>query len=131
MGSCWTGGSQGNDLLLGVAEEEERLRELKEEDVLWDGKEIDYDLEENCVSSNNAGGRLSRYPYQSATINVPHSIPNKISEPLLEKEEILVPPHEFVAHNHQNFSVVEGIGRTLKGRDLTRVRNAVLKWTGF
>ncbi|GLJ18183.1 hypothetical protein SUGI_0321410 [Cryptomeria japonica] len=135
MGSCWTGGSQWNELLLGVGgEEEERLRELKEEDVLWDEKETDCNLEENGVSSNNnAGGKLSQYPYQSAAINVPHSTPNNRSETLLQKEENLVPPHEFVAHNHPNLSVVEGkgIGRTLKGRDLTKVRYAVLKWTGF
>jgi hypothetical protein len=44
----------------------------------------------------------------------------------------MVPPHEIVArraaaHN----SVLEGAGRTLKGRDLRRVRNAVLRRTGF
>ncbi|CAL4896835.1 unnamed protein product [Urochloa decumbens] len=46
--------------------------------------------------------------------------------------EAMVPPHEIVArraaaHN----SVLEGAGRTLKGRDLRRVRNAVLRRTGF
>lgn len=46
--------------------------------------------------------------------------------------DAMVPPHEIVArraaaHN----SVLEGAGRTLKGRDLRRVRNAVLRRTGF
>ncbi|XWS43591.1 hypothetical protein CRYUN_Cryun16bG0117300 [Craigia yunnanensis] len=43
-----------------------------------------------------------------------------------------VPPHEYLARRRgASFSVHEGIGRTLKGRDLRRVRNAVWKKTGF
>lgn len=43
-----------------------------------------------------------------------------------------VPPHEFLARRRgASFSVHEGIGRTLKGRDLRRVRNAIWKKTGF
>ncbi|XP_047050734.1 uncharacterized protein LOC124655955 [Lolium rigidum] len=49
-----------------------------------------------------------------------------------DEGDAMVPPHEIVArraaaHN----SVLEGAGRTLKGRDLRRVRNAVLRRTGF
>lgn len=48
----------------------------------------------------------------------------------------MVPPHEWLARKLarsqiSSFSVCEGIGRTLKGRDLKRVRNAVLTKTGF
>ncbi|KAF3453458.1 hypothetical protein FNV43_RR03898 [Rhamnella rubrinervis] len=47
-----------------------------------------------------------------------------------------VPPHEFIARKLarsqiSSFSVFEGVGRTLKGRDLSKVRNAVLTKTGF
>ncbi|KAM7526216.1 hypothetical protein LguiA_016118 [Lonicera macranthoides] len=43
-----------------------------------------------------------------------------------------LPPHEYLARNRiASFSVHEGIGRTLKGRDLSRVRNAIWKKTGF
>ncbi|KAJ3674864.1 hypothetical protein LUZ60_005480 [Juncus effusus] len=47
-----------------------------------------------------------------------------------------VPPHEWLAkkmarNNISSFSVCEGAGRTLKGRDLSRVRHAVLSKTGF
>uniref|UniRef100_A0A6P4BKF6 nucleosome-remodeling factor subunit BPTF n=1 Tax=Ziziphus jujuba TaxID=326968 RepID=A0A6P4BKF6_ZIZJJ len=47
-----------------------------------------------------------------------------------------VPPHEFIARRLarsqiSSFSVFEGVGRTLKGRDLSKVRNAVLTKTGF
>ncbi|XP_073014150.1 protein S40-6 [Typha latifolia] len=47
-----------------------------------------------------------------------------------------VPPHEWLARKMarsqiSSFSVCEGVGRTLKGRDLSKVRNAVLTRTGF
>ncbi|KAK1426286.1 hypothetical protein QVD17_14957 [Tagetes erecta] len=44
----------------------------------------------------------------------------------------LIPPHEYLAKGRiASFSVHEGIGRTLKGRDLSRVRNAIWKKIGF
>ncbi|KAK4780181.1 hypothetical protein SAY87_016287 [Trapa incisa] len=50
--------------------------------------------------------------------------------------ESRLPPHEFLARQVArtkigSFSVHEGVGRTLKGRDLSRVRNAVWARTGF
>ncbi|KAG4974443.1 hypothetical protein AAZX31_11G173600 [Glycine max] len=43
-----------------------------------------------------------------------------------------VPPHEFLARNRvASFSVHEGVGRTLKGRDLSTLRNAIWAKTGF
>lgn len=47
-----------------------------------------------------------------------------------------IPPHEWIARRIargqiSSFSVCEGAGRTLKGRDLSRMRNAVLTKTGF
>ncbi|KAI4321956.1 hypothetical protein MLD38_035276 [Melastoma candidum] len=47
-----------------------------------------------------------------------------------------LPPHEFIAkrlaRSHiWSFSVFEGAGRKLKGRDLSAVRHAVLAKTGF
>lgn len=48
-----------------------------------------------------------------------------------EEDEKMVPPHVIVARSHVTFSVFEGVGRTLKGRDLRRVRNAVFRKTGF
>ncbi|KAI3456922.1 hypothetical protein Pfo_013585 [Paulownia fortunei] len=51
-------------------------------------------------------------------------------------EGYAIPPHEWIARKQargqiSSFSVCEGAGRTLKGRDLSRVRNAVLTKTGF
>ncbi|KAL3653681.1 hypothetical protein CASFOL_003362 [Castilleja foliolosa] len=45
--------------------------------------------------------------------------------------EEMVPPHVIVARSHVTFSVFEGAGRTLKGRDLRRLRNTVFQKTGF
>ncbi|KAJ4844378.1 hypothetical protein Tsubulata_002325 [Turnera subulata] len=47
-----------------------------------------------------------------------------------------MPPHEFIARRLassqiSSFSVLEGVGRKLKGRDLSKVRHAVLTKTGF
>ncbi|XP_008812625.2 uncharacterized protein LOC103723486 [Phoenix dactylifera] len=45
-----------------------------------------------------------------------------------------VPPHEYLAREHGRMvatSVFEGVGRTLKGRDMSRVRDAVWSQTGF
>ncbi|XP_059306118.1 protein S40-7-like [Lycium ferocissimum] len=54
-----------------------------------------------------------------------------------EGDDEMLPPHEIVARGGSSrspkttFSVLEGVGRTLKGRDLRRVRNAVFRQTGF
>ena len=51
-------------------------------------------------------------------------------------DDTMIPPHEWIAkklarNQISSFSVCEGAGRTLKGRDLKRVRNAILSKTGF
>ncbi|MCD7472966.1 hypothetical protein HAX54_014410 [Datura stramonium] len=48
----------------------------------------------------------------------------------------MVPPHEYIARRAArnqiaSFSMMEGVGRTLKGRDLSKLRNAILTKTGF
>ncbi|MCD9646991.1 hypothetical protein HAX54_037269 [Datura stramonium] len=53
-------------------------------------------------------------------------------EDLYLNHENEIPPHEYLARTRvASFSVHEGIGRTLKGRDLSRVRNAIWKKIGF
>ncbi|XP_020221544.1 uncharacterized protein LOC109804167 [Cajanus cajan] len=50
-----------------------------------------------------------------------------------EEESEMVPPHEYLARSQKLVanSVFEGVGRTLKGRDMSRVRDAVWNQTGF
>ncbi|KAG8091593.1 hypothetical protein GUJ93_ZPchr0012g19673 [Zizania palustris] len=58
---------------------------------------------------------------------------------LLRGDATILPPHEMVARASAGglgapanpSSMLEGVGRTLKGRDLRRVRDAVLRQTGF
>ncbi|XP_077234449.1 protein S40-7-like [Tasmannia lanceolata] len=54
----------------------------------------------------------------------------------VDGDDEMLPPHEMVARGSARspmttFSVLEGAGRTLKGRDLRQVRNAVWRRTGF
>lgn len=82
----------------------------------------------------------------SAPVNVPSMMRNpkkfgQLSEFSEEREnnedddddeEEMLPPHEIVAMKLKSTSsVLEGVGRTLKGRDLRQVRNAVWRQTGF
>ncbi|KAK7306425.1 hypothetical protein VNO77_44364 [Canavalia gladiata] len=75
---------------------------------------------------------------------VANSLPVKIPERMLrrrgsgeeekEAEEEKVPPHEILERRMDGkmaFSVCTGNGRTLKGRDLSQVRNSILRLTGF
>ncbi|CAK9159843.1 unnamed protein product [Ilex paraguariensis] len=78
---------------------------------------------------------------QSAPVNVP-AMPRKVPKSELTNvdddvdDDEMLPPHEIVARGSAQspkttFSVLEGVGRTLKGRDLRQVRNAVWRQTGF
>lgn len=56
--------------------------------------------------------------------------------PEKDEDEERLPPHELIAREYARsqittFSMCEGAGRTLKGRDQSRVRTAVLRQTGF
>ncbi|XP_022634296.1 uncharacterized protein LOC106755668 isoform X3 [Vigna radiata var. radiata] len=79
--------------------------------------------------------------HQSAPVNVP-ILSDKARRRQCEFDDDdeededgeMVPPHEIVARNSAQspilaYSVMEGIGRTLKGRDLRQVRNAVWRQT--
>ncbi|CAA2981730.1 Hypothetical predicted protein [Olea europaea subsp. europaea] len=89
-----------------------------------------------------------RFYHQSAPVNVPilsaamQRRRNEFLDVVDDVEEVeeeegngeVVPPHEMVAAKHSPLlacSVLEGAGRTLKGRDLRQVRNAVWRRTGF
>jgi len=101
-------------------------------------------------SSDEYSGSARMY-HRSAPVNVPPWSKNNQSsmKPQLtanpgleevedddENDEERLPPHEITAREHARtqmttFSMCEGLGRTLKGRDQSRVRNAVWRQTGF
>ncbi|KAJ7946283.1 Senescence regulator [Quillaja saponaria] len=79
----------------------------------------------------------------SAPVNVPdwskilrvesvESLP-AIDDDLDDMDPEMIPPHEYLARSRNTAakSVFEGVGRTLKGRDMSRVRDAVWSQTGF
>ncbi|KAM7526019.1 hypothetical protein LguiA_015921 [Lonicera macranthoides] len=78
---------------------------------------------------------------QSVPVNVPllpkkvRNVGELVDDVEIDEEEGMLPPHEIVARGSRSpkttFSVLEGAGRTLKGRDLRQVRNAVWRQTGF
>ncbi|TKW04305.1 hypothetical protein SEVIR_7G099800v4 [Setaria viridis] len=96
----------------------------------------------------NAGPAAPPY-HQSAPVRVPVRPPRKPEmgrwdefddddDDFRRGDATMQPPHEMVARSSAGgagptapFSMLEGAGRTLKGRDLRRVRDAVLRQTGF
>ncbi|KAJ9679963.1 hypothetical protein PVL29_021760 [Vitis rotundifolia] len=93
-------------------------------------------------SSGDSTGSGSGKFLMSAPVNVPAWPSNGVRRRRSDLDDYddleddtkteMLPPHEIVARSHvMTFSVVEGVGRTLKGRDLRRVRNAVFQKTGF
>lgn len=83
--------------------------------------------------------------HQSAPVNIPvmpeslrrraKELDDAVSEEEDDEDDgVRLPPHELVASRHSpmlSCSVLEGAGRTLKGRDLRQVRNAIWRKTGF
>lgn len=60
--------------------------------------------------------------------------PDDDDERYYKDEGEIVPPHLIVRRRVEGkmaFSVCTGNGRTLKGRDLSQVRNSILRMTGF
>ncbi|KAF8086156.1 hypothetical protein N665_0633s0008 [Sinapis alba] len=85
---------------------------------------------------------------QSAPVQVPSAMMNRHKKEFKltdvvdddedeeDEEGEMLPPHEIVDRSLAqssllSCSVLEGAGRTLKGRDLRQVRNAVFRRTGF
>ncbi|CAO2839307.1 unnamed protein product [Amaranthus hypochondriacus] len=94
------------------------------------------------VSDELTQSTPSRLFQHSAPVNVPNMMikkkPKRFGELDEQDEENeddddgMLPPHEMVALKLKSTSsVLEGVGRTLKGRDMRQVRNAVLSKTGF
>lgn len=86
-------------------------------------------------------GEIAGQTRMSAPVNVPgwpkwkegREVEDETGEDWGPKHGKIVPPHEIVGQSKGTtaFSVFEGAGRTLKGRDLRRTRDAVFRKTGF
>nr|XP_010916196.1 uncharacterized protein LOC105041090 [Elaeis guineensis] len=113
------------------------MEELYEADVMWP------DDENRPMGASN--GRVSpkrtRRRGQGAASTAPVEIPTagrgRGGESVGEDDGAaeLIPPHVLVSRSKtvgkMASSLCSGQGRTLKGRDLSRFRNSVLRMTGF
>ncbi|KAL0891108.1 hypothetical protein Bca101_015091 [Brassica carinata] len=76
-----------------------------------------------------------RMGQHSAPVNVPEwSMVHRKKTKKADDDDENVSPEEYFlrrSRSSSSSSVMEGVGRKLKGRDLSKVRNTVLKKTGF
>ncbi|URE11632.1 hypothetical protein MUK42_04318 [Musa troglodytarum] len=105
--------------------------------------EVDQDAGGLSLALGDAhAGTATAQPSQSERERVATSAPvavpaSSLSSSKREEDEPAgewLPPHVYLARVHENTaspSVLEGRGRTLKGRDLTMLRDSVWRRTGF
>ncbi|PIA41358.1 hypothetical protein AQUCO_02200047v1 [Aquilegia coerulea] len=109
------------------------VQKFQESEVLWP---VDHHRRELLYTSENNFSKKSTKmdSKQSCPVNIPENKMSRFDNFEDEEEEKMVPPHEMLARRFNGkmaFSVCTGNGRTLKGRDLSKVRNSILRMTGF
>lgn len=129
--------------------------EFQESEIIFSDNNC-YDFQEmivsptdgNLLASNNKStkntirnkNKNKKNLSSSLPVNIPESFFQFRERDFLEEDENddvdgeLVPPHVIVGRRiagKMAFSVRTGNGRTLKGRDLSQVRNSILRMTGF
>lgn len=111
-----------------------------------ENRPVDFRANSDGAMRNKFSRRSKTTPLPSSPAAFSTSLPVNIPENMMrrrysseEEEEYsdgkMIPPHVIVGRRIEGcqmaFSVCTGNGRTLKGRDLSRVRNSVLRLTGF
>ncbi|KDP21173.1 hypothetical protein JCGZ_21644 [Jatropha curcas] len=101
-------------------------------------KDLDHDNSRViCNNSNRRGKKKNQQKSSSVPVNIPSNVFRFSDAGDFDEEydgDELIPPHVILGRRIEGkmaFSVCTGNGRTLKGRDLSRVRNSVLRLTGF
>ncbi|MCD7470246.1 hypothetical protein HAX54_009963 [Datura stramonium] len=126
--------------------------EFDESDTIWGNTNSSPDEinieSKRLIPSSRFSKKTAKKCAPAAATSLPVSVPDWskilgkeysnvcVHDNIRDKEEVdednRIPPHEYLARTRvASFSVQEGIGRTLKGRDLSRVRNAIWKQIGF
>ncbi|KAM1347336.1 hypothetical protein ACFX13_037313 [Malus domestica] len=131
--------------------------EFQESEVIFSMDNLDFETcldfrrhHQNDKSNFSKKKKMGKINNTDGNNNIIKSVPVKIPNNMLSgseddsdgdyyKEEEwdggeMVPPHLIVRRRiagKMAFSVCTGNGRTLKGRDLSRVRNSILRMTGF
>ncbi|GLU22772.1 hypothetical protein SLE2022_388210 [Rubroshorea leprosula] len=123
----------------------------REEDIdgYFDYREMRDGRSENNNITDNIGKKKKKKKKKKISSSLPVNIPAHgifryaaaDADDFEEEEEDcggdegeIVPPHVIIGRRiarKMAFSVCTGNGRTLKGRDLSQVRNTILRMTGF
>ncbi|KAG6696087.1 hypothetical protein I3842_09G129900 [Carya illinoinensis] len=124
------------------------LEELQESDVIFAEQDHRRRLNKDTRPNNkemghqNIKSKNSKLEKRMGNYSLPVNVPDRdifrhaVSDDLEEDGygEEMVPPHVITgrrAAGKMAYSVCTGNGRTLKGRDLSQVRNSILRMTGF
>jgi Senescence regulator len=120
------------------------MEELLESEVMWPENLYEYAIDSGTNSDDDTyqNNGASYRQANGSTLSSPIAIPSTSTASSSENngwhnvESIkLLPPHVLVARRSDSsrmaFSQGSGRGRTLKGRDLQRLRNVVWRMTGF
>ncbi|KAK1268225.1 hypothetical protein QJS04_geneDACA008337 [Acorus gramineus] len=123
------------------------MEELQESDMFWSNDNRPITSSTRSWPSPKRNNSNTQKTKESEPIEIPRNnkrpwkkleFCNSHRETSEEEEEeyLGVPPHVIVSRRMKSggrmaFSVCAGHGRTLKGRDLRRVRNSILRMTGF
>nr|XP_023927545.1 SKI/DACH domain-containing protein 1-like [Quercus suber] len=111
----------------------------KNNNTCFDYQEMNHHNSRVSRNSNNKSSKeYNKRMANSLPVNIPGSIfhhgDNNSFEDEEREDEEMVPPHVITGRRvaeKMAFSVCTGNGRTLKGRDLSKVRNSILRMTGF
>lgn len=109
---------------------EETMEELREADVLWPNNDDDAEPRRKEIGAEKKPEDRESHSWKP--VFVYDSSRADVDDDGGGGE--MIPPHLIVASRMADkmaFSVCVGNGRTLKGRDLRRVRNTILRLTGF
>ncbi|KAK2642642.1 hypothetical protein Ddye_024405 [Dipteronia dyeriana] len=114
--------------------------EFQESDVVFsDYYDHDHDQEKKMTKKKSSSSNSNSVPVDiTIPVNLFHYVDSaaEFEEEYQDNGKIITPPHVIVGRRllfaeKMAFSVCSGNGRTLKGRDLSRVRNSILRMTGF
>ncbi|KAI9127120.1 hypothetical protein K1719_001679 [Acacia pycnantha] len=110
-----------------------------EDDHMSDILQTELDLRRSKLKRSKKKKSKKKEMANSMPVNIPERIFRRTDsdDELMEEEwedEGMVPPYVIVNRRvagKMAFSVCSGNGRTLKGRDLSQVRDSILRMTGF
>ncbi|KAG8365582.1 hypothetical protein BUALT_Bualt18G0120400 [Buddleja alternifolia] len=122
--------------------------ELEESEVIFresvEDEDGSYNEDRGSISISNSRSKNAKRQKTKADSVLPVSIPENVSrnswlryvEAEVDGDDgEMVPPHVIARRRLDGkmmaYSVCSGNGRTLKGRDLSEVRNSILRMTGF